>query len=532
MYDTIIRDGLLVDGLDTPGRPADVAIVDDRIAAIGDLREADAHRIIDATGLVVAPGFIDIHSHSDMTLLSDGRARSKIAQGITTEVNGNCGNGFAPATGPHRELVRTEAATIDLDPDVAFGFGSFGAYLDALTQARPAINVVSLVGHGPLRIETMGVDARQASPEERAAIASAARTALDEGAFGVSTGLTQVPLIWADEDELVAIAAAAASRDAMFAIHMRSYAEGFERALDEAIRVARRAQVRIQISHMTTSGRRNWPMAPRGLDTVAAAAAEGLDIAFDVYPFLAGSANLSQLLPDWVQAGGSAGLVARLADPAARQRAAAEWTADRFLDWDEIEICLVDPGQEAYLGLTLSQVAEQMGLPEPADAGIELIRMTENRVCMIAYGRSQENLGRALAHPLAVIGSDGFAMDPDGPTGVGLPHPRSFGCYPRLLGEYVRERRVIPLERAVAMSTSRAAARIGLRDRGRIAEGAFADVVVFHADEVADLATYQQPKTFPRGIRHVLVNGEPAIVDGSQVDAVRAGRVLRRAASA
>jgi len=532
VFDTLIRNGLVIDGLGSPGRRADVAIVVDRIAAIGDLGDVDASRVIDAAGLVVAPGFVDIHSHSDTTLLSDGRARSKIAQGVTTEVNGNCGIGVAPASGPHGPLVRTEAKTIDLDPAASLEAETFGEYLDALVQARPAINVATLVGHAPLRIQTIGLDARAATPSELRDIASAARAALDDGAFGVSTGLTQVPLIWSDEDELVAIATAAASRDAVFAIHMRSYADGLEDAVDEAIRVSQRSGARLQISHMTSSGRRNRAKAAAAMAKVDAAVSDGLDVAFDVYPYLAGSANLSQLLPDWVQAGGSDAMVARLADPEARQRASADWTASRFLDWDEIEICLVDPGQEALLGLTLRDAAARLGIADPADAGIELIRATENRVSMIAYGRSDENLMAALAHPRVVIGSDGLAMDPAGPSGAGLPHPRSFGCYPRLLGEYVRERRVIPLERAIAISTSIAASRIGLADRGRIAEGAFADIVIFDADGVADLATYRKPLTFPRGIVHVLVNGAFALADGHQVDLVRAGRVLRRGSAA
>jgi N-acyl-D-aspartate/D-glutamate deacylase len=376
-----------------------------------------------------------------------------------------------------------------------------------------------------------GPRARPATSTDLDAIGQRARTALDEGAFGVSTGLTQVPLIWADEDELVAIAAAAASRDGLFAIHMRNYAGEFTAALDEAIRVARRAGVRIQISHMSSSGKANWSYPHRGRATLEAAAADGLDIAFDIYPFLAGSANLSQLLPEWVQAGGSAEPVRRLTDPATRRQAADEWTERRFLDWDEVEICLVDPGMEAYLGLTLRDLGERMGL-EPAEAGIELISLTENRVCMIAYGRSDQNVIEALQHPCATIGSDGFAMDPDGPTGVGLPHPRSFGCYPRLLGDYVRDRGVIPLERAIAISTSRPADRIGLRDRGRIVEGAYADVVAFDADTIADLATYREPKVFPRGIHHVVVNGRLAVDGGSQVESIRAGRVLRRGAVA
>lgn len=530
MYDLIIRHGQLIDGLDTPRRQADVGIIADRIATIGDLGDAEAEQVVDATDRIVAPGFVDIHSHSDLTLLSDGRARSKIAQGVTTEVNGNCGISYAPAAGPHRALVRTEGPTCDLDPDVVIDWTSFGGYLEALERARPAINAVGLVGHGPLRIGTLGVEARPATSADRRSIVQTTLAALDEGAFGVSTGLTQVPLIWADEEELVTIASAAAARDALFAIHMRNYAGGFTSALDEAIRVARRAGVRIQISHMSTSGRANWPQAHDGRATLEAAHADGLDIGFDIYPFLAGSANLSQLLPEWVQAGGSADLVARLTDSALRRRAADEWTEQRFLDWDEVEICLVDPGLEAYLGLTLAAAGEEMGV-SPAEAGVELIRLTENRVCMIAYGRSDQNVMEALQHPRAVIGSDGLAMDPDGPTGVGLPHPRSFGCYPRLLGDYVRDRGVISLERAIAISTSAAAARVGLRDRGRLTEGAFADIVVFDPATVADLATYRVPKVFPRGIEHVIVNGQRAVADGRQVESVRAGRVLRRSAA-
>jgi N-acyl-D-amino-acid deacylase len=340
------------------------------------------------------------------------------------------------------------------------------------------------------------------------------------------------PAMSADGPELEALGRAAARHHAVFAVHMRNYGDRLVDAVDEALAIARATGCRLQVSHLAVAGRRNWGSVARALERVDRARADGLDIAVDIYPYLAGSANLSQLLPGWAQEGGSAAVTMRLADPQVRARIRDEWIGTLHLGWDEIRVSLVDDElREATLGRTIVEAGEAMGLPAD-EAALELMWRTEDRVQMVAFGRSEEDLLAVLHHEAAAIGSDGMALDPDGPTGVGQTHPRSYGCYPRLLGRVVREDGTLTLERAVQMATSVPAGRAGLRNRGLIREGAFADLVVFDPARVIDRATFEEPAQFPEGVRHVIVNGVPVVVDGEQVEGARPGRVLERGGAA
>jgi N-acyl-D-amino-acid deacylase len=299
-------------------------------------------------------------------------------------------------------------------------------------------------------------------------------------------------------------------------------------AVEEALAVARATGCRLQLSHLAVAGRRNWGSVARALERVDHARAEGLDVGVDIYPYLAGSANLSQLLPGWAQEGGSPAVTARLADPQVRARIRDEWVTTLHLGWDEIRVSLVDDDlRDQVLGRTIVEAGDAMGMPAD-EAALELIARTEDRVQMVAFGRSEGDLLSVLHHEAAAIGSDGLALDPDGPTGVGRPHPRSYGCYPRLLGRVVREDRTLSLERAVQMATSVPARRAGIVDRGVIREGAFADLVVFDPARVVDRATFEEPARFPHGIQHALVNGVAVVRDDEQVDPARPGRVLER----
>ena len=306
---------------------------------------------------------------------------------------------------------------------------------------------------------------------------------------------------------------------------MRNYNDRLIEAVEEVLEVARATGCRLQVSHLAVAGKRNWGKVPRALELIDRARAEGLDVAADIYPYVAGSANLSQLLPEWAQAGGAPEIVARLSDREERRKIVEDWRTSLFFGWDEVEIVLVDPGMEADIGKTVAQIAADRGA-DPNETAMDLIRDTENRVIMVAYGRSEDDLRAVLTHPATSIGSDSLAMDPDGPSGVGRPHPRNFGCYPRFLGRYVRDQGLVSLETAVAMCTSAAADRVGLRDRGRLVEGAAADIVVFDAGRVIDRATFEQPKQFPIGIEHVLVNGAHVVEAGEQHDDRRPGRLL------
>jgi len=523
--DLVVAGGTIIDGSGSPRRSGDVGLADGRIVAIGDLHAVTTADRIDATGLVVAPGWVDLHSHSDLTLLSDGRARSKVAQGVTTEINGNCGMSAVPLPPDALEATRAAHATIDPDPHVAWSWHDLAGYADALVRAGLALNTAPLVGHLPLRIAVAGEAARPLSAEERSALMKAVDACLADGAIGVSTGLMYPPAMSADIDELVDIGRAVARRDRLFAIHMRNYSDHLIDAVDEALAIGRRSGCRLQISHLAVAGRRNWGAVPRALERIEQARREGVDVAVDIYPYIAGSANLSQLLPEWAQAGGPVAIVERLGQATERARIVEGWRRSLFFGWDEIEVASAEPGLEDTLGMTVEAVADHWSI-DPDQAALDLIERSNNRVQMVAYGRSEDDLRAVLTHELTSIGSDGLAMDPDGPSGAGRPHPRSFGCYPRFLGRYVRELGLLSLERAVQMATAAPAGRAGLGDRGRIGEGAVADIVVFDPATVADGATFSEPTRPPVAIHHVIVAGRRVVVDGRQLDESRPGAVL------
>jgi N-acyl-D-aspartate/D-glutamate deacylase len=523
---------MLVDGTGSPRRRADVGVHAGRVVALGDLSGAEAGESIDATARIVAPGFVDIHAHSDFTILSDPRAQSAVRQGITTQVNGNCGMSPVPSPpGPRAAEVRLAVHTVDPDPSVAAVWSTYDDYARAVAAARPAIHQAPLIGHITLKVAAGGNRPGPATPDERAAMVRMLEDAFRGGAVGVSTGLMFPPAISADAAELEALGRTAARFDRLFACHMRNYNDRLIEAVEEVLQVARVTGCRLQVSHLAVAGRRNWGKVPQALALIDKARDEGLDVAADIYPYVAGSANLSQLLPEWAQDGGTPEIVARLGDESVRRAILADWQTSLFFGWDEVEIVLADPGMEDLIGLTVEAIGRERRI-DPALAMLDLVRDTENRAIMVAYGRSEDDLRAVLQHPATSIGSDSLAMDPHGPSGIGRPHPRNFGCYPRFLGRYVRDGGLMSLERGIAMSTSAAADRVGLRDHGRIRDGAAADLVVFDEAAILDRASFSDPKQFPIGIDRVIVDGR-VVVDGDrQHDDVRPGRVLSATHSA
>jgi len=505
--DLLLRGGLVVDGSGAPGRPADVAVAAGRVLAVGALDGLAARREVDVTGQVVCPGFVDLHSHSDLTLLSSPAAHSKVRQGVTTEVVGNCGLGVAPlADGLDLAALRGAVSYLDLDPAVAWRWRDLAGYRDALAAARPSVNVATLVGHLPLRAGTVGFADRPASAAELDRICGLLADAFGAGAAGLSTGLVYAPACYAGDDELLALGRVAAAHDRVFAWHLRDYADGLLDSVRQALRVAERSGCRTQLSHLAAVGRRNWGGVARALELVSAAHGRGVDVAVDGYPYLAGNASLSQLMPAWAQDGGGAALLGRLRRPAVRARIRAE-LGDAPVGWDEI---YVDGRSVAALAAEQDRAG--------ADVVMDLLQATGNSATMVAFGRSEDDLRALLGHPLSVIGSDGFALDPAGPTGGGVPHPRSYGCYPRVLARYAGAGGV-PLPEAVAKCTARPAARIGLTDRGSIAPGRAADLLVFDPARITDRATFHAPQRYPDGIRLVVVNGTTVVDNGRHTGA-------------
>jgi N-acyl-D-amino-acid deacylase len=521
-FDLILQGGVVVDGTGAQARRGDVGIQGDRITGLGDLAAAATKERIDVTGRTVVPGFVDLHTHSDLSLLSDGRARSKVMQGVTTEVVGNCGFSPFPSPEARRLEVRQSVALIDVDPAVEWRWESFGQYLDAVRAARPAVNVVSMAGHIPLRVASAGF-ARDVSDTP---LRKGLGDALDAGAAGFSVGLMYPPSMWADQSELVALAEVAADRDRLLAVHMRDYGDQLVEAVAETLAIAELAAVRLQISHLAVAGRRNWGSVERALDMIDRSRSAGLDVAIDIYPYLAGSANLSQLLPDWAQAGTPDEVVARLGDTTTREKVLAHWASGLRFGWEEVEVSWMPDEADPAIGLNIASIAARLGVPG-SEAALRLIEESGGRAQMVAYGRSEEDLDAALTHSSCAIGSDGLALDPDGASGAGRPHPRSFGTYPRLFARYVRGRKLLSLERAVEMATSRPAHRIGLEGRGRIALDCYADLCVMDPESICDVATFKDPKQFPVGIDHVFVNGAHVVAYGRQVNDMRPGRVLR-----
>ena len=527
MLDLLLSGGRVVDGTGGPPQTADVGVAAGRIAAVGPLGAAAARSTVDVSGLVVCPGFVDVHTHSDLTLLSNPAAHSKVRQGVTTEVVGNCGLGAAPLTDAvDAAALRAAVNHLDLDPAVPWSWRDFGDYLDALAAAPLSVNAAALVGHIPLRAATAGFAGRPADAADRDAMCGMLGDAFDAGAVGLSTGLVYAPATYADDEELLALGRTVAARDRVFAWHVRDYADTLLDSVAQAVRVGERTGCRTQISHLVGVGRRNWGNVQRALDLIAEAYDRGVDVAVDIYPYLAGNASLYQLLPSWAHEGGGAAMLARLRDEAVRERIRVE-LAGQPLQWSEVTVCRLPAGADADLvGHSIAELADRSGRPG-ADVVMDLLIEYDNDVSMVAFGRSENDLDAVLRHPRSVLGSDGYALDPAGPTGAGLPHPRSYGTYPRLLAEHVRPGG-LSLAEAVAKCTGGPARRIGLRDRGVIAPEMAADLVVFDADRIRDRATFADPQRYPEGIRLVVVNGV-VVVDDDRHTGAGPGAVLRRA---
>jgi N-acyl-D-amino-acid deacylase len=527
-WSLLIRGGSVIDGSGAPARRADVAVEGDRIAAVGPSLAGEAARVIDATGKVVAPGFIDMHSHSDLFYFACPSAESKIRQGVTTEVVGMCSFSQAPVRPEQQALMKGWVGGIGLTPDLTWE--TFGQYLDTLRGVRPAVNVVHFVGHGALRIAAMGFEARAADAGEIKTMERHLGEALDAGAWGFSTGLVYPPSSYADTREIVALARAMAPRGGQYSSHIRGESAMLLDSIAEAIGIGEEGGVRVEISHVKASGRENWPKLDAALRMLDDARARGVDVAGDVYPYNAGSTKMDNLMPAWSHEGGIAKLLERLADPKVRRRIAEECLVDGER-WGTVsqggvgfdQIFIASSRRRELEGLNLAQLAQQSG-QAPADALMNLLLEERCTVSMVSFSQSIENVAKVLAHPALTIGSDSIPLFEGAGDKPGKPHPRSYGTFPRVLSEYARERRLFSLETAVNKMTGLPAQRLGLRERGLVQPGYFADLTVFDPQTIKDESTYPDPHRYPSGIPLVIVNGAVAVDDGRML--TRAGRVL------
>jgi len=530
-WSLLIRGGTLIDGTGAPARRLDLAVAGERIAAIGPDLGGEAARVIDARRLVVAPGFIDAHSHSDLFYLGCPSAESKLRQGCTTEVVGMCSFSLAPIRSERREAVRRWAG--GFGAGVTGDWSTFGEYLDALRAARPSINVVHFVGHGALRLAAIGPEARPATSDEVRDMQALLAEALEAGAFGFSTGLVYPPSAYAATEELIALSRSMARGGGLYFSHIRGESSMLESSIAEAIRIGEEADVGVQIAHVKAAGRENWARLPDALRLIDAARARGVDVTGDAYPYHAGSTKMDNLLPAWAHDGGMVRLLDRLADPGTRRRIVEEclvegerWRTVSMgaVGFDEIQIATCRDRE--LEGMTLATLARRTGTT-PAEAMMSLVEREHATVTMIVFSQSETNVARALVHPAVMVGSDSIGLATGPGPHRGRPHPRMFGTFPRVLGHYVRDEKLFSLEVAVQKMTGMPAARLRLADRGLLREGWAADIAVFDPADVRDEATFADPNRYPAGIPYVVVNGA-LVVDGDRFVAASSGAVLSR----
>ncbi|MCZ6754376.1 MAG: D-aminoacylase [Gemmatimonadetes bacterium] len=511
----LLKGGLVYDGTGAPPVEADVAVDGDRISGIGPgLAEAGA-AVIDIEGLAVAPGFIDIHSHTDRELLVNPRAESKIRQGVTTEIVGQDGSSL----GPWRDTRERETSEEIID---------IAGFFERLERDGTAVNIASMIGAGTVRGLVIGYDDRPATAEELAQMVALVAEAIEQGACGLSSGLEYVPGGFADLDELVTLAEPLRGTGLPYASHMRNEDDQLMAAIEEALAVGRRAGVPVHISHLKAQGQRNWWKAEPVLHTLERAAADGDEVTFDRYPYVAYSTGLTSLFPLWSRDGGTEAFLVRL-DDAELQEAIEKAVRGKVAElggWDAVQMTSADgEGLDWIKGRKVGALAQEVG-KDPYLLLLEIIRQGQARIGMVGFGMSEENTAMILAHPLGMICSDGSARATYGPLSEGSPHPRSYGSFPRVLGHYCRDQHLMPLEVGIHKMTDMPARRLRLDHRGRVAVGAFADLVVFDPATVADRATFTDPHQYPVGIEVVLVNGEVVIREGEHSGALP-GRTLR-----
>jgi dihydroorotase/N-acyl-D-amino-acid deacylase len=529
-FDLIIRNGRVIDGSGSPGRIADVAIKGDRILKIGDLKTATATRLIEAAGLAVAPGFIDMLGQSETNLLIDPRAMSKVMMGVTTEITGE-GESIAPMNErlikENEDLFKRYNLTVD--------WRTLAQYFQRLEKQGMGLNLGTFVGATQVREYVVGFDNRPPTAAELEQMKTLVAEAMKEGALGLSTSLQYVPARFAKTDEIVELAKVAHQYGGIYATHQRSEANALDASLAEVFEIGRRADIPVEIWHLKTAYQKNWGRMPEVLQKIEAANKRGLKITADIYPYVAGSTSLSACLPPWALEGGTEKLLARLRDPGVRERLQNEIPTDSK-EWENIYLGSGGPGGiligsvvnrdlDALQGKRLSEIAAEQH-KDPLTALFDLILADHGQTGAIFFMMSEDDMRAALRAPFVSICTDSGARATDGPLAGSKSHPRGWGSYPRILGRYVRDEQLLTLEAAIHKMTGLSAAKVGLHDRGLIKEGLFADLTIFDPKTVIDRATFEMPNQYPEGIRFVIINGQVSVDDGKRTQAL-AGKVVR-----
>ncbi len=533
MFDLAILGGTVVDGTGHPARRADVGIKGDRIARLGQIRKGKASREISANGSVVCPGFIDTHCHSDIMALAEPELLPKLMQGITTELLGQDGIGMAPMRPDMVSQWRQYMSGLSGDPPVSWDWNSIGQYAERLAAARIGPNMVILVPQGNVRMIVIGMENVPADETQLRAMEEEVRKAMEEGTIGISLGLIYEPCTYSRRDEIVRLLRVCGRMGGFFVVHVRSGGDSLLESNEEVISMAREAEIPLHISHFKASGKRNWHKMGPALEAVDKANREGLDITFDIYPYTAGSTMFLAVLPPWAKEGGVEQMLERLKDASLRAKIKDQFINPppkdpegpgwdnhaNLIGWENIIISSVDSQKnQAWVGRSVADIASELS-KHPADTAFDILLEEEGRVGMITFLMDESNVIMGLRHPLGMICTDGLLG--------GKPHPRVYGTFPRILGHYVRKLKKLTQEEAVRKMTSLPARRLGLKDRGVLDEGMAADLVVFDPETVLDRATYENPRQYPVGIQHVIVNGIHS-VEGGQFTGQQGGRVLKK----
>lgn len=527
-FDLVIKNARIIDGTGSPWYRGDVGIRDGKIAYIGKIESSENAEIIDAKDKVLAPGFIDCHTHSDFLLLREPEMTSKLAQGITTVMIGACGISPAPICDEKKELLDKYVGFTKAGVEPKYNWNSFGEYLNVLDELELGVNIAAFLGHGTVRLNVMGFDDRLATTEEMEAMKVQIAEAMEDGAFGMTTGLVYPPGVYSDEDELVELSKVLKDYNGIYLSHLRDESNGLVDSVQEIINIAERAQVPVQGHHHKASGKQNWGIVKTTLKMIEDARTRGVDITLDQYPYPVASTTLRAMLPPWANEGGIEKIKERLQDPETRKKIYDDII--NTTDWDntyrncgggEGAQILFTPKTPEFEGKFLNEVGEILGM-DPLEAAFELIIKNEGADNACYYSMSEDDVKYIMKSPVTMIGSDSIPVAPGAKC-----HPRTNGTFPRVLGKYVREENVISLEEAISKMTSFPATRFGLHGKGLIKPGMDADLVLFNQDTVIDGADFEDPIKPPRGVEYVLVNGKVAMVDNEFKD-VREGRVLRR----
>lgn len=536
MYDILIRGGTVIDGVCDKGYMADVGIVGDKIVKMGNLEGEQAKTVVDAVDKIVSPGFIDMHTHSDMSLVYDRKASSKIYDGVTTEVVGNCGIGVAPIcekTKPQLIAYLGTRLIGTIPVELELPWNGMEEYLDFLRKNAPAVNVVPLVAQGAIRINEMGFSSSKPTAEQMKRMQNEVRKAMDLGCAGISSGLVYMPGEYSSTEELAELSSVVAPYDSFYVTHIRSESDNLFEAIDEAIGIASKAGTALHISHLKMSGAKVSGRTDELFAKIAAARQNGLDVTFDAYPYSRGCTSLGACISPWAFEGGTEKMLERIKDPAVQQRIVRDieqgvpgWQnfAKAAGGWENITYAaVITEAGKSLLGKSIAQVSAETG-KDPYKVMFDTLIQEQGRIQILVKMMDDNDVEKIISHPDSMIGSDGMNLSTEGLLSSGSPHPRAFGTHGRVLSYFVREKKLFSLEEAVKKFASKPAARLRLDKRGQLAEGYFADVTVFDPDTVKDMATYLEPKQYTTGINTVIVNGNIALSGGRQTNAL-AGRV-------